>query len=246
MHSFYQDAERREIWLIAKNDSISAYSGKRAPSRKNKWLGVFFGMFFGLLFPILGTSLECLHTFEGNAPPDFRMEQVLAVHARTPLLWVIDFFPVVMAAMGYLVSSRSPYRSLLGASPARKGLALLLTVFTFLPAFPLFFALYIDNQQDRATLDVNIVGSLCTSSISIYRYSREGNDSSISERAERRRAIRNELQSLATIREKLRTTYPVAVAATDRAWMSFADPLRRTGKVEWFAAEKMMLATNIL
>ncbi|MEY3835194.1 MAG: hypothetical protein RI989_622, partial [Bacteroidota bacterium] len=55
-------------------------------------LYALYGGLFGLMFPIVGTFVECYLENMG-----FNCSQLLACQAHTPMLWIIDIAPIVLA-----------------------------------------------------------------------------------------------------------------------------------------------------
>ena len=51
-----------------------------------------YGGRFGLMFPIIGTFVECYVQNMG-----FNCSQLLVCQASTPMLWIIDIAPIVLA-----------------------------------------------------------------------------------------------------------------------------------------------------
>jgi len=51
-----------------------------------------YGGLFGLMFPIIGTFVECYVQNMG-----FNCSQLLVCQATTPMLWIIDIAPIVLA-----------------------------------------------------------------------------------------------------------------------------------------------------
>lgn len=70
--------------------------------KKNKWmLYAFYGFLLGLIFPLVGT----LHLlFSSGMEISFRL--IIEMHAEQPLLWIIDFAPLIMSILLILIGKQ--------------------------------------------------------------------------------------------------------------------------------------------
>jgi signal transduction histidine kinase len=71
---------------------IQPISSLRKVFNTEQKMYALYGGLFGLMFPIIGTFVECYIENMG-----FNCSQLLACQANTPMLWIIDIAPIVLA-----------------------------------------------------------------------------------------------------------------------------------------------------
>lgn len=70
---------------------IPKYSIRKILKTEQKMYALYGGL-FGLMFPLIGTIVECYLENMG-----FNCNQLFACQAKTPMLWIIDMAPIVLA-----------------------------------------------------------------------------------------------------------------------------------------------------
>ncbi|RYG64463.1 hypothetical protein EON80_19190, partial [bacterium] len=180
------------------------------------------GFFFGLCFPVVGTFVQA--TLAGV----FSLSSFWQVQRQTPLLWIIDIAPLILALAGRLISENYQFT----AKPERQFLPLLVTGL-LIPLVLLMFALGLEAKATQIVNDTNRSGALRYKSLYIYAVTKEANGNT---------AWRSKWDQMNETRSDLRARYPQEVAA----WQEFSQQLRSSGKVDWLATEQMRRAADVL
>ena len=105
----------------------------------------------------------------------------------------------------------------------------------------LVVALLAAGRSSRAFQEVNLSGSLRYRSLWVYGAARPSAGGQPEDPH-----WPDQLARMQAIRGHLHVSYPDAVEATDPAWKSFSDSLRRTGRVDWRTANAFRTAADTL
>ncbi len=194
------------------NDDVA---NANAPYRMALW-----GLGYGLLFPLIGTLIECAR----SGP--LTLGNLWEVQTATPLLWILDLAPLVMASAGYMmklspVHFRAPRQSRL--------LPFYLLLLTMIPLTILLYALNQKYLADHYFEDIKQTGWL--RSQAIWLHSARQSDLKFDYKAA--------FGKLNAQREELRRIYPGQVARGDKDWLRFKNEIFSTGKSQWKSVERV-------
>lgn len=194
------------------NDNVDNVN---APYRMALW-----GFGYGLLFPFIGTLIECSRSGALSAG------NLWKIQTQTPLLWILDLAPIVMASAGYMVKLPPVH---FRASRQSRLLPLYLLLLTMIPLTILLYALNQKYLADRYFEDIKQTGWLRSQTLWLHS-ARQSNlkfDSKIA------------FDKLDNRREELRRIYPEQVALNDPNWQQFKGEILRTGKSQWKTVESV-------
>ncbi|MDX1934195.1 MAG: PAS domain S-box protein [Capsulimonadales bacterium] len=168
------------------------------------------GFCFGLLFPILGTFLECLR--RGM----LSVNGFLTVQADTPLLWIIDTAPFILAGAGYLIVYAAP-ENRGDIRQTGRGLPSLFVGIGLLPALLLSLALVRNQDAATAITDSNRCTALSITAMEAYFFA-------LSDESGK---VRLAIGAMTQEREDLRRRYAPLLARSDAIWASYVRLLAR-------------------
>jgi diguanylate cyclase (GGDEF)-like protein/PAS domain S-box-containing protein len=192
------------------NDNVS---NANAPYRMALW-----GFGYGLLFPLIGTLIECAR----SGP--LSVGNLWQVQNHTPLLWILDLAPIVMASAGYMVKLPPVH---FRTSRQSRLLPLYLLLLTMMPLTILLYALNQKYLADHYFEDIRQVGWLRTQTLWLHG----------ARQADLKFDYKTAFGKLNTSREELRHIYPGQVAFGDADWLQFKNEILRTGKSRWKSVE---------
>ncbi len=194
------------------NDNVA---NANAPYRMALW-----GLGYGLLFPLIGTLIECARSGPLSAG------NLWNVQIQTPLLWILDLAPIVMASAGYMVKLPPVH---FRASRQSRLLPLYLILFTMMPLTILLYALNQKYLADHYFEDIKQVGWLRSQTLWLHG----------ARQANLKFNYKLAFGKLDKGREELRRIYPEQISLGDQDWLQFKGELLRTGKTQWKSIERV-------
>ena len=212
--------------LAPRAEPKSLSSTARTTGKKTARLMAAAGFGFGCLFPLVGTLVEATRNGDSS------FEGVLAAQLNTPLLWILDVVPFLLAALCAFIAA--PVRSV-GNARAGRQLAALLTALVLVPLALLLLALRQDVDSANVLGQINTAGELRARSLWIERAARTNQGD-----------WRQSLRAMGNDIAALRRSYPEEVAEIDSSWRAFHSALTKQNRVSWAQADEMRRATNIL
>ena len=184
------------------------------------------GLGFGACFAILGTFIECARVGQ------LTLTGALAVQANTPLLWMIDLIPFVLATVGSFVQTSARKYRTTGAQRRMPVLLIIQTVFSVL----LFVTSLVQSNNSQSDIQtMNLSGSLRYRALYIHSTTFRADGS-----------WRQVYAEMRTIFQTLRTQFPEETRPALKVWKIFSDSLDQHGYVDWFTANDMRNAANAL
>ena len=197
-----------------KNSAFSEdESNANAPHRMALW-----GFVYGSMFPLIGMLIEGAHR---NALTPGGLWQI---QLQTPLLWILDLAPLVMASAGYMLKLPPVHYH------STRQSRLLPLYLLFLTMIPLTILLYALNQKylaDRYFLHSNQTGWLRTQTLWLHGATQQN----------LKFDYQTAFHKLNARREELRLNYPAQVARGDKDWQKFKGEMLTTGKSAWRTVE---------
>ncbi|RYX82340.1 sensor domain-containing diguanylate cyclase [bacterium] len=184
------------------------------------------GFLFGLCFPFVGTLVEAVRLGL------FSWGGLWQVQAQTPLLWIIDTAPFILALAGRLISPNHGF-----IPKVEKRIIPFLMGGLLLPLALLLFALFLEARATKNVSDTNQSGSLRYKSL--YIFAATNADSAP-------RSWRSVLEEMKKTRADLGIRHPQDIAATEPAWQEFSRQLQATGQVSWASADRMRQAADVM
>ncbi|HEY0074939.1 MAG TPA: diguanylate cyclase [Abditibacteriaceae bacterium] len=190
-------------------------SNANASQRMALW-----GFVYGLMFPLIGTLVE------GAQRDAISLDGLLQVQIETPLLWILDLVPLVMASAGYMLKLPPVH---FRASPQSRLLPLYLLLLSTIPLAILLYALNQKYLADNYFLHSNQTGWLRTQTLWLHSATQQ----------KLRFDHKTSLTKLNARREELRHHYPGPIEIGDGDWKQWKNEVLRNGQSQWKTVERV-------
>lgn len=183
------------------------------------------GFIFGLLLVLLGTLVEAAHV--GDLTPG----GWLLAQRSTPLLWILDATPFVIAMLGAMVAPPPPVKR---DPRAARQLSILLTALVIIPLALLACALRQARDSADMLTHINSASYLQSRALWIYHSEQSGTGD-----------WRTSLSTMENALNALGRAQPEATEQIGPTWEQFRSEAL-AGHVSWQAADQMRRAAIIL